>query len=111
MRDVASAGVALAAGVALGVSIVRRRAGVAGQREEQGRRSARVAAMTGIEREVAVRDPTAAEFPPALDLVAPAIGALGLVAAAIGSGGPDALAIFRFLVGEPPSRERKPDHQ
>jgi hypothetical protein len=98
-RDVASAGVALAAGVALLVSIVRRRAGVAGQREEQGRRSARVAAMTGIEREVAVRDPTAAEFPPALDLVAPAIGALGLVAAAIESGGPDALAILRFLVG------------
>ena len=99
LRDLASAGVALAAGAALVVSVVRRRAGVAGQREEQGRRSARVAAMTGIEREVAVRDPTAAEFPPALDLVAPAIGALGLVAAALASGGPDALAVVRFLVG------------
>ena len=99
VRDAASAGVALAAGAVLVVSVLRRRAGVAGQREEAGRRSARVSAMTGIVRDVAVRDPTLPEFPPWLDLVAPAIGAVGLVAAALDTGGPVALALVRTLVG------------
>ena len=40
----------VAASVALGVSIVRRKAGVAGERARVERRSARVAAMTGIDR-------------------------------------------------------------
>ena len=44
-RDAGAALVALAAGVALGVSIVRRKAGVAGERARQERRTARVAAM------------------------------------------------------------------
>src|SRR3712207_747531 len=51
VRDVASALVAVAAGVALVVSVVRRRAGVAGERERVSARSARVEAMTGIARE------------------------------------------------------------
>ena len=99
VRDLAAAAVALAAGAALVVSVVRRRAGVRGERERQGRRSARVAAMTGIDRQVAVVDRDVPEFPPWLDLVAPVVGAVGLVAAAFDAGGPTALALLRTLVG------------
>jgi hypothetical protein len=49
VREAASAGVALATLVALTVSVVRRGAGVTGQHADHDRRSARVAAMTGIE--------------------------------------------------------------
>jgi hypothetical protein len=101
-REWASAGVAVAALAALAVSVVRRRAGVAGERERRERRSARVAAMTGGRPEPAgerVPDPSVPEFPPALDLVAPAVGALGLVAAALDAGGPAGLAVARTLVG------------
>jgi hypothetical protein len=99
LRDVAAAVTAMATTVALVVSIVRRRAGVAGEREDQSRRSERVAAMTGIDKAVAVRDRDTAEFPPVLDLVAPVVGFLGLVAAALGSGGNDSLAVVRTLAG------------
>src|SRR6476620_948569 len=50
VREVASLAVALMASVALGVSIARKRAGVSGKTAEHDRRTARVAAMTGIER-------------------------------------------------------------
>ena len=83
----------------LGVSVVRRRAGVSGQRAIAERRSARVAAMTGIDRAPVERDESGPEFPPALDLIAPAIGAIGLLFAAHADGGPAALAIARTLVG------------
>ena len=99
VRDLAAGGVAVAAGVALAVSVVRRRAGVAGERERRDRRSARVTAMTGIDRQVAVVDRDVPEFPPSLDLVAPAIGLVGLVAAGVDAGGPAALALLRLLVG------------
>jgi hypothetical protein len=99
LRDLASAGVVLAAGAALVVSIVRRRAGVGGEHVEEERRSARVAAMTGIDRAVTTRDDDVAEFPPWLDLLAPAIGTVGLVAAALDAGGPAWLALLRTLAG------------
>ena len=99
VRDGASLLTALATLVALMVSVVRRRAGVAGERARDARRTARVAAMTGIEREAADRDEAAAEFPPALDLVAPVLGVVGLVAAGVAAGGPDGLAVVRTLVG------------
>lgn len=99
VRDVASAGVVLAAGVALAVSVQRRAAGVAGDRERTEERSARVAAMTGIERHRGELDAEGAEFPPALDLIAPAIGLVGLVAAGIAAGDPAALAVARTVVG------------
>jgi hypothetical protein len=116
VREVASALTAQAAGVALVVSILWRRAGVAGQREVLQRREARVEAMvtagagyevTGIERRAEDRDrpdPTAPEFPPFLDVVAPAIALVGLVAAGIAaaggaSSGPVALAVARTVVG------------
>lgn len=99
VREASSIGVALATSVALGVSVLRRRAGVAGQRAVVDRRSARVAAMTGIDRDVQTFDTTAAEFPPGLDLVAPVIGAIGLVAAGLEAGDPAWLAVARMLVG------------
>lgn len=120
VRDVASGLTALAAAAALGVSIRRRKAGVAGQRAEAERKKARVAAMvgqpdepeergehpTGIEAtgfDVADQeyDATAAEFPPWLDLVAPAVALVGIVAGAIDAApaGDEALAIGRFVVG------------
>ncbi len=99
VRDAASAGVVLASGAALAVSIVRRKAGVSGQVALAEKRSARVAAMTGIDRAPAERDAEAKEFPPSLDLIAPVIGTVGIVAAALNAGGPAWLAVARFLVG------------
>jgi len=104
VRDVAAVGVVLASAGALIASVVRRKAGVTGERERDGRRSERIAAMTGIDRDVAVRDASASEFPPALDLIAPVVGVIGLVAAAIADvdgGGAGALAVsmLRTLVG------------
>jgi hypothetical protein len=98
-RDAAALLVAVAAGASLAVSVVRRRAGVTGQVALAERRSARVAAMTGIDRAPAVADRSIPEFPPALDLIAPAIGMIGLLAAAHADGGPLALAVVRTIAG------------
>lgn len=99
VRDVAGAGVALGALAALVVSVQRRKAGVAGEREREEARSARVTAMTGIDRQRTERDADAPEFPPYLDLIAPAIGLGGLVAAGIAAGDPAALSVARVVVG------------
>jgi hypothetical protein len=108
VRETASIAVAVACAVGLVVSVIRRRAGVSGQRAEHDRRTARVAAMTGIER--ARRSDDAGipaglpEFPPVLDLVPALIGTVGLVAAALdavvdGGAYDAALAVARTLVG------------
>src|SRR5437870_4980968 len=99
VRDTSAVLCGLAALGALAVSVVRRRAGVAGERERVGRRTARVAAMTGIDRRSDGPDASAPEFPPVLDLVAPAVGVIGLVAAGWDAGGPHVLAVVRTLVG------------
>ena len=101
VREAASLGVAAACLLALVVSIARRRAGVRGQVAEHARRSARVAAMTGIDRRPATNTVPAgaAEFPPALDLVPAAIGVVGLVAAGLDAGGNEAVAVLRTLAG------------
>lgn len=99
VRDVASVGVALATLVALGVSIQRRKVGVAGERDRDEARSARVTAMTGIDRRRDASDVDAPEFPPSLDLLAPTIGFIGLVAAGVAAGDPAALSIARVVVG------------
>jgi len=99
VREAASAGVVLASGAALAVSIARKGAGVAGDREQHERRSARVAAMTGIERHRGAVDAAAREFPPRLDLLAPALGVLGLIAAGIDAGDPALLSVVRTLIG------------
>jgi hypothetical protein len=109
-RDTAALLVAVAAGAALVVSVVRRKAGVAGERRRQAARKARVEAMVGEDSRNGDRSggsapipaataPEGLEFPPVLDAVAPAVGAVGLVAAAVGAGGPPLLAIVRTLAG------------
>ena len=72
----------------------------------RARRTARVAAMTGIGRRPSPQQLAAegaAEFPPVLDLVPVAFGAIGLIAAALDAapdGGSDAtIAVLRTLVG------------
>jgi len=99
VRDASAIGVVLAAAVALGVSWVRRKAGVQHQRERVQVRSARITEMTGIDRDVVTFDERSPEFPPALDLVAPAIGLIGLVAGGVHAGGPVGLSIARTIVG------------
>ncbi|HEX9683462.1 MAG TPA: hypothetical protein VGA13_10295 [Acidimicrobiales bacterium] len=99
VREASAAGVAVAASVALGLSVVRRKAGVAGEHRLAAERKARVSEMTGIERDTHQRDPNAAEFPPTADLVAPAIGVIGLIAASADAGGPLVLSLARTLVG------------
>mgnify|MGYP005641239837 FL=1 len=98
VREVAGTGVVLATTVAMVISVVRRHAGVAGQRGLEERRTARVAEMTGIDRDARVFD-DGPEFPPHLDLVAPLVGLVGLVAAGLAAGDPAALSVARMLVG------------
>ena len=99
VRDASAVGVVFAAAVALGVSWVRRRAGVEHLRERVQVRSARITEMTGIDRDVVTFDERSPEFPPALDLVAPAIGLIGLIAGGVHAGGPIGLSIARTIVG------------
>jgi hypothetical protein len=99
VRDACAALVALAASIALAVSVIRRRAGVALERERVASRSARVAAMTGIERDADGPLEGVPEFPPALDLIAPVIGFVGLIAAGTHAGDPAALSVARTVVG------------
>jgi hypothetical protein len=103
---VGAIGMALAAAVALTVSVVRRGAGVSAGAAEQARRRERVAAMVaGPDGDV--RDAhapgdapsSAKEFPPALDIPAPLFGAIGLLGAAGFVGGSGALALLRLFTG------------
>ncbi len=97
-RDLAAAAVVASTGTALALSVVRRRAGVAGERAVREARVARVEAMTGRARPARYADDVS-EFPPAIDLAAPVFGALGLLAAAASAGGPFLLGAARLLVG------------
>jgi hypothetical protein len=106
VREVATLGFVLACLVALAVSIVRRKAGVRGQHAEHDRRTARVAAMTGIDRFGPVASAGVIssgverrEFPPVLDVVPVVIGTIGLVAAAIDAGGNPVVSLLRTLAG------------
>jgi hypothetical protein len=95
---VATVGLVAAAGFALAVSVVRRRAGASGREALRAQRRARVAAMTGRPLEMPDAE-MLPEFPPALDLIAPVFGVVGLLAAAQFAGGPYALAAARLLIG------------
>ena len=99
VRDWSAAAAAAAAALALGVSVARRRAGVSGQKERVDRRSTEIAAMTGIDRKGQRFDPGVSEFPPALDLIAPAVGLIGVVAGGLDAGDPAALAVARTVIG------------
>ena len=98
IRNVFTAVMALAAGIALVQSYVRRAAGVRGQREVRAKRAARVASMTGDTR---VDDGTheLPEFDPRLDLLAPVAGVVALFGAASFVGGDYALSLARLQVG------------
>lgn len=112
LRTIGAIVVAAAAVVVLGISVARKAAGVSGHRAEHDRRTARVAAMTGIDRDVrddvvdddasSSADGRGREFDPRLDLVAPVLGVVGLVAAgwASASTGPArVLGVARVLAG------------
>ena len=98
-RELAGIGVVVATSVALAVSVVRRKAGVAGERQRVAVKSARIAAMTGIDRDIEGPRDDVPEFPPVLDLIAPVIGVVGLLFAADAASGPLLLAVARTLVG------------
>ncbi len=108
VRNVATALMAVGAGIALLQSYVRRAAGVRGQREREEARAQRVAAMTGTATETAGHDADAdseshddepREFDPRLDLVAPLFGVIALFGAASFVGGDYALSLARLQVG------------
>jgi hypothetical protein len=104
-EKIAFASAVLTAAAAIGVfavSVARRRAGVSGAAVHRERRRTRVSAMLGRAASDAATAEAAAtghEFDPALDLIAPFVGAVGLVAAAQFSGAPVLLAAARLLVG------------
>ncbi|MBV8160987.1 MAG: hypothetical protein JO265_08700 [Acidimicrobiia bacterium] len=113
-RDVCAAVAAAATVVAVAVSVVRRKAGVAGQRARKERVAARLPGSlrpqsdeprdphtTSTDPHTTSTDPhDPAEFPPALDLVAPLVGAVGLVFAGLhAAGGHDLLSVARTLAG------------
>src|SRR5947209_9820498 len=94
-RDVCAALTAAAAVAAFAVSVIRRKAGVRGERERKERVAARLPAHSG--GDLRGHDPEdrhqSAEFPPLLDVLAPVVGAIGLVFAAANAGGPHVLAV------------------
>lgn len=99
-------GVAVAAALALGVSVRRRAAGVSGHQARRAARVERVAAMTGRVPDSDAAGPTTSdgarpvrEFPPDLDLLAPVVGFAGLFAAAAADGGGYGLTLSRLVVG------------
>ena len=98
LREIFSIGMMAAVVVAMAVSVTRRKVGVAKQRRTEEQRTARVAAMTGIDKATKTFE-DGLEFPPALDLVAPFFGLVALVVAGIDAGDPALLAVARTIVG------------
>lgn len=99
VREIGSAGVVVGVVLSLGQSWKRRAVGVVHQRELVEARTARVAEMTGIEREARIKDESGPEFDPRLDLIAPAFGFLGILAAGFSSGDPIWLQTARLVIG------------
>jgi hypothetical protein len=96
-REIATMVFMAVGAAALVVSVGRRSAGVAGQREIVERRSDRVADMTGLDRDEQRFDRNAAEFPPVLDLLAAGAGMVAVLIGAVVAGDPVALSIARGL--------------
>lgn len=100
LREISSIGLLTATSFALLVSVAKRKVGVKGQRELQKERTERVSAMLGGREQINVADTISTkEFPPILDLIAPAIGTLGLIAGAVDAAGSVWLSVARTLVG------------
>jgi hypothetical protein len=101
VRTAGAIATAVAVGFALTVSIARRGGGVSGQTARRAARAEQVAAMTG--RAPTTSEPAPSrrntEFPPVLDLVAPAAGLVGVLGAASAVGGPYALSAIRLVAG------------
>jgi hypothetical protein len=115
-RTICSALVVVSSLAALAVSIQRKGAGVARQREDSERKKARVDAMLASNEpgtaamqmrdqfgrasgEVTRQHTDGPEFSPTLDLIAPAFGFVGLIFAGVASGGTTWLAVLRVMVG------------
>jgi len=83
-------------------SVMRRSVGVSGAQIEHDRRSERVAAMTGIERQSA-RSVDGKEFNPILDLFPVVVGFIGLISAGISAANSgvwtDVVSVLRLVVG------------
>jgi len=103
LREWSSAATAIACVAVLAVSVRRRRAGVGGASADHDRRTARVAAMTGIDRDGPARFDGGVEFPPSLDLIPVVAGIVGLVAGAVAAVDGDTadllVSLSRVLVG------------
>ena len=100
LREISNIGLLMATSFALLVSIARRKAGVRGQREIRRFRADRVSAMLGDRDQIKVSNTvTIKEFPPVLDLIAPAIGTFGLIVGAVDAAGSIWLSVARTLVG------------
>ena len=100
LREISNIGLLMASSFALLVSIARRKAGVKGQRELRRSRADRVSAMLGDRDQIKVSNTvTIKEFPPVLDLIAPAIGTFGLIVGAVDAAGSIWLSVARTLVG------------
>lgn len=96
-RELATIGFVIVGTFALVVSVLRKAAGVEGQRDVVERRTERVATMTGIDRDEQRFDRSSSEFPPLLDLLAAGVGLVAVLIASIEAGDPMALSIFRGL--------------
>ena len=96
-REIATFAFVAAGTATLGVSVARRRAGVAGQREVVERRTDRVASMTGIDREEPRFDTDAEEFPPSLDLITALLGLVAVLFGSIAAGDPVLLSVVRGI--------------
>ncbi len=85
--------------ISMCVSIKRKNAGIAGQKEAAQKRAQRVTTMLKRTQENAEDMPVSKEFPPLLDALAPVCGVIGLIAGSIEAGGPTWLSICRTLTG------------
>jgi hypothetical protein len=107
VREAAAAVTGAGCLIVLAVAVARRDVGVSGAVADHDRRTARVAAMTGITRRgerdaPADRGPTnpaRREFAPSLDLVPVGAAVVGLVAAALDTDGNATVALVRVFAG------------
>lgn len=100
-RDIVTVAFMVVGGLALAMSVARKSAGVAGQRDDKERRRSRVADMVrphqSYDQAPRASSLETKEFPPALDLVAASVGMIAVLLAAVNAGDPVALSLARGL--------------
>ncbi len=99
VREASAAAVVVVTALALAQSWTRRKVGVSGQKQIAQARSARVSAMTGINRAETDKAAVGPEFDPRLDLAAALVGIPGIVAAGITAGEGPFLLVARMIAG------------